>query len=118
MEQPESFVLLGNKKKVCKLVKSLYGLKQVTKQWHEKFDGTILANGFTHTNANKCIHSKFIEGYGVIICLYVDDLLNFGTNLEGIQETKNCLASQFKMKDMDEVDTILGIKVKKHSGGY
>jgi len=52
----------------------------------------------------------------VIICLYVDDLLIFGTNLEGIQETKKYLASQFKMKDMDDVDTILGIKVQKHSG--
>ena len=54
----------------------------------------------------------------MIICPYVDDLLSFNTNLEGIQVTKKYLASQFKMKDMDEVDTILGIKVKKHSGGY
>ena len=54
----------------------------------------------------------------MIICLYVDDLLIFGTNLKGIQETKKYLASQFKMKDMDEVGTILGIKVKKHSGSY
>ena len=42
----------------------------------------------------------------MIICLYVDDLLISGTNLAGIQETKKYLASQFKMKDMDEVDTI------------
>jgi len=54
----------------------------------------------------------------VIICLDVDDLLIFGTNLGGIKETKKYLASQFKMKDMNEVNTILGIKAKKHSGGY
>jgi len=48
----------------------------------------------------------------VIICLYVDDLLIFGTNLEGIQENKKYLTSQFKMKDMNEVDTILGTKVR------
>ncbi|KAK3021093.1 hypothetical protein RJ639_046114 [Escallonia herrerae] len=58
------------------------------------------------------------NAYGVIICLYVDDLLIFGTNLEGIFETKEYLNSRFKMKDLNEVDTILGIKVKKHSGGY
>ena len=97
-------------------MKSLYGLKQAPKQWHEKFDGTILANGFTHNNADKCIYSKFTEGYGVIICLCVNNLLIFGTNLEGIQGTKTYLTSKFKTKDMNEVDTILGIKVKKYSG--
>ncbi|KAK2998650.1 hypothetical protein RJ639_024320 [Escallonia herrerae] len=53
--------------------------------------------------------------YGVIICLYVDDLLIFGTNLEGIFETKEYLNSRFKMKDLNEIDTVLGIKVKKHN---
>ena len=118
MEQPEGFVLPGNEKKVCKLIKSLYGLKQAPKQWHEKFDSVILADGFVHNNADKCIYSKFTKDYGVILCLYVDDLLIFGTNLQGISETKKYLTSCFKMKDMYEVDTILGIKVKRHSGGY
>jgi hypothetical protein len=45
-------------------------------------------------------------------------MLIFGTNMEGISETKKYLTSRFKMKDLKEVDTILGIKVKKHSGGY
>jgi hypothetical protein len=48
MEQPEGFILPRNEEKVCKLVKSLYGLKQAPKQWHEKFDKTILLNGFHH----------------------------------------------------------------------
>ncbi|KAK4400046.1 Retrovirus-related Pol polyprotein from transposon TNT 1-94 [Sesamum angolense] len=48
MDQPEGFVAHGNERKVCKLVKSLYGLKQAPKQWHEKFDQTILAFGFTN----------------------------------------------------------------------
>ncbi|KAL0387826.1 UNVERIFIED_CONTAM: Retrovirus-related Pol polyprotein from transposon TNT 1-94, partial [Sesamum radiatum] len=48
MDQPEGFVAHGNERKVCKLVKSLYGLKQAPKQWHEKFDQTILAFGFTY----------------------------------------------------------------------
>jgi hypothetical protein len=114
MEQPEGFIMHGHEKKV----KSLYGLKQAPKQWHEKFDSVILSHGFKHNNADKCIYSKFTDCYGVIICLYVDDMLIFGTNMEGIFETKKYLTSRFKMKDLKEVDTILGIKVKKHSGGY
>ena len=43
-------------------------------------------------------------------------MLIMGTNMQGVNETKKYLTSQFKMKDMGEVDTILGIKIKKHSG--
>ena len=118
MEQPEGFVLPGNEKKVCKLVKSLYGLKQAPKQWHEKFDNVILSHDFKHNGVDRCIYSKFTKEYGVIICLYVDDLLIIGTNIQGINDTKKYLTSQFKMKDLGEVDTILGIKVKKHNGGF
>ena len=87
MDQPEGFVLPGNERKVCKLVKSLYGLKQAPKQWHEK-DTVILANGFKHNGADKCVYSKFTVEYGVIVCLYVDDMFIFGTNMLGVCEIK------------------------------
>nr|GEW85125.1 hypothetical protein [Tanacetum cinerariifolium] len=48
----------------------------------------------------------------------LDDILIVRTNMKGINETKKFLSSCFQMKDMNEVDTILGIKVKRHSGGY
>ncbi|GJR58703.1 zinc finger, CCHC-type containing protein [Tanacetum coccineum] len=50
--------------------------------------------------------------------LKLDDILIVGTNMKGINETKQFLSSCFQMKDMNEVDTILGIKVKRHSNGY
>ncbi|MGG6712843.1 UNVERIFIED_CONTAM: hypothetical protein ITH36_24790, partial [Salmonella enterica subsp. enterica serovar Weltevreden] len=55
MEQPEGFVLPGQEKKVCKLVKSLYGLKQALMQWHEKFNNVMLENSFKVNEADKCI---------------------------------------------------------------
>ncbi|WJZ84162.1 hypothetical protein VitviT2T_003781 [Vitis vinifera] len=118
MEEPEGFVLLGNENKVCKLVKSLYGLKQAPKQWHEKFDLAILSDGFRHNNVDKCLYSKTCDDYIVIVCLYVDDMLILSDDMKGIIETKKFLSSTFKMKDLREVDTILGIKVKRNSGGY
>ena len=118
MKQPEGFVLPINEKKVCKLVKSLYGLKQASKQWHEKFDLVILSDSFVHNSSDKCMYSKFTKEYEVIVCLYVDDMLIFGTNMKGVCEIKKYLSSMFQMKDLNEVDTILGIKIKRHSKGF
>ena len=112
MEQPKSLVHSRNKKKVCKLVKSLYGLKETPKQLHEKFDLVILLDGFVHNGADQCMYSKFTKEYGVIACFYVDDILIFGTNMKGACETKNYLSSMFQMKDLNKVDIILGIKIK------
>ena len=77
-----------------------------------------MSHEFNHNNVDKCIYSKFIDCYVVIIFLYVDDMLIFGTNMKGISKIKKYLTSRFKMKVLKEVDTILGIKVKKHSEGY
>ena len=118
MEQPEGFVLPGNEHKVCKLVQSLYGLKQAPKQWHHKFDSKILSNGFVHNISDKCLYIKVCNAYIIIICLYVDDMLIMSNDMKGIIETKRFLSSTFKMKDLGQVDTILGIKMKRNSGGY
>ena len=76
-------------------------MKQSPKQWHKKFDSAILSNGFVHNSSNKCMYSKFIKEYRVIVCLYVDDMLIFGTNMKGVCETKKYLSLVFKMKDFE-----------------
>nr|GEW37930.1 zinc finger, CCHC-type [Tanacetum cinerariifolium] len=81
MNQPLSFIINGNENKMCKLIKSLYRLKQTPKQWHHKFDEVVLSNGYLLNQADKCVYSKFdASGKGVIICLYVDDMLIFDTD--------------------------------------
>nr|GEX78884.1 hypothetical protein [Tanacetum cinerariifolium] len=118
MKQPKGVVLPGLENKVFKLKKSSYGLKQAPKQWHDKFDKSILSNDFTYNSSDRCIYSKFTKDYGVILCLYVDDIMIVRTNMEGINETKKFMSLCFQMKDMNEIDTILGIKVKRYSGSY
>ncbi|GJT53730.1 retrovirus-related pol polyprotein from transposon TNT 1-94, partial [Tanacetum coccineum] len=113
MEKPEGFVIQGQEKKVCILVKSLYGLKQAPKQWHERFDTIVTSLGFQHNSADRCIYTRSTKDYTVVICLYVDDMLIIGTTLDGILETKSYSSLNFKMKDLGEVDTILGVKVRR-----
>nr|GEU31246.1 zinc finger, CCHC-type [Tanacetum cinerariifolium] len=116
--QPEGFVMLGNEHKVCKLVKSLYGLKQAHKKWHQKFDDVLLSSGFHLNQSDKCIYSNFNNfGERVIICLYVDDMLIFGTDQNQVDKTKKFLSSRLSMKDMGEADLILGIKIKCENKG-
>ncbi|GJR89293.1 zinc finger, CCHC-type containing protein [Tanacetum coccineum] len=116
MKQPEGFVMPCNEHKVCKLVKSLYGLKQGPKQWHQKFDEVVLSSAFLLNQYDKCVYSKFDgSSKGVIICLYVDDMLIFGTNQNQVDKTKKFLSSKFSMKDMGEAGVILGIKIKREN---
>ncbi|GKE28233.1 zinc finger, CCHC-type containing protein [Tanacetum coccineum] len=118
MKQPRGFVMSGNEHKVCKLVKSLYGLKQALKQCHQKFDEVVLASGFLLNQSDKCVYSKFdSSGKGVIICLYVVDMLIFETDQNQVDKTKKFLSSKFSMKDIGEVNVILGIKIKRENKG-
>ena len=117
MDQPDGFVVKGEETKVCKLLKSLYGLKQAPKQWHEKFDRTLLSAGFVINEADRCVYYRYGGGEGVILCLYVDDILIFGTNIDVINEVKSFLSKSFDMKDLGEADVILNIKLVKDESG-
>ena len=92
------FVVPGQKAKVCKLLKSLYGLKQAPKQWHEKFERTLTAAGFVENESDKCVYYRYGGCEGVILCLYVDDILIFGTSLHLIWEVKDFLSRCFEIK--------------------
>ena len=96
---------------MCKLKKSLYGLKQAPKQWHEKFERTLTSVGFVVNEADKCVYYRHGGGEGVVLCLYVDDILIFGTSLKVIEEVKTFLSQCFEMKDLGEADVILNIKL-------
>jgi hypothetical protein len=84
---------------------------------HEKFDQAAIANGFKIHDSDKCVYSKFYKNQGVIICLYVDDMLIFGTDYDSIVNTKNFLSSNFDMKDLGVADVILGIRIITNNGG-
>ena len=94
---------------MCKLLKSLYGLKQAPKQWHEKFDMTLMSAGFAINEADRCVYYRQGGGESVILCLYVDDILIFGTNIDATNKVKSFLSKSFDMKDLGVADVILNI---------
>ena len=73
----------------------------------------LVTNGYSINDVDKCICSNTC----VVICLYVDDMLIFGTSLEVVCETKKFLGSKFDMKDIGEVEVIIGIKITRTPNG-
>ena len=75
MDQPEGFVITGKENLVCKLKKSIYGLKQASRQWYLKFNNTITSYGFVENTVDRCIYMKVSGSKFIILILYVDDIL-------------------------------------------
>ena len=117
MDQPEGFVIHGQENKVCKLDKYLYDLKQAPKQWHENFDNLIISNGFKVNESDNCIYFKSENNIFPIICLYVDDLLIFVSNIHAMNNVKSISYANFDMKDLGEAKVILGIKIARSEKG-
>jgi hypothetical protein len=113
MKQLEGFVVKGKKELVCKLKKSLYGLKQSPRMWYKKFDTYMLGLGFTRSKEDHCVYFKLIGDHLIYSVLYVDDMLLIGNNKEIIEDVKTQFFSKFDMKDLDATNFILGMESKR-----
>ena len=75
MKQPEGFEEKGKEKLVYRLKKSIYGIKQASRQWYIKFNDTITSFGFKENIVDQCIYLKISGSKFIILVLYVDDIL-------------------------------------------
>lgn len=118
MELPKGFYNdEKDKGLVCRLVKSLYGLKQASRQWNAKLTEALLSSGFSQSHLDCSLFTKK-KGSGVVIVLvYVDDLLITGNNAELIAATKHTLHCHFKIKDLGELKYFLGIEFMRSNEG-
>ena len=118
MAQPRGFEVKGKEYLVCRLKKSLYGLKQAPRQWYLKFDRFMQEHGYTQCHSNHCVYFKRLDDDSyIILCLYVDDMLVVGSNMDHIKGLKEQLAHSFSMKDLGAAKQILGMKIcrdRKH----
>ena len=95
MIQPEGFTAQGQEQKVCKLQRSIYGLKQASWSWNIRFDTTIKSYNFEQNVDEPCVYKRVIDGKVVFLVLYVDDILLIGNDVKILSDVKTWLANQF-----------------------
>ncbi|KAJ9562492.1 hypothetical protein OSB04_007652 [Centaurea solstitialis] len=113
MSQPEGFKEEGKEHLVCKLKKSIYGLKQASRQWYLKFDEVMKRFNFTKNSVDQCIYFKNSGSKFTILVLYVDDILIASNNKDMLFGTKRFLSNNFDMKDLGEASYVIGIEIHR-----
>ena len=101
----------------CKLIKSLYGLKQASRQWNAKLTEALCKSGYTQSHLDYSLFTKKSTVGQVIVLVYVDDLLITGSDPLLIQDTKQVLHNHFKIKDLGELRYFLGIEFCRSASG-
>ena len=113
MKQPEGYVDEKYPKKVCKLNRSLYGLKQSARCWNKMIDDYLKSSTYTQSNADSCIsyQSKVVDGKQliIIVAVYVDDTIICLDDVNMLKDEKN----RFEMDDRGEIHFILGMEVTR-----
>ncbi|KAJ9554358.1 hypothetical protein OSB04_018403 [Centaurea solstitialis] len=111
MTQPENLALGDSKSMVCRLKKSIYGLKQASRQWYLKFHQVITSFGYEVNLVEDCVYHKFSGSSVIFLILYVDDILIATNDLALLHDTKKFLAKHFEMKDLSDASFVLGIQI-------
>lgn len=117
MEVPEGFQNLSTQDKVCRLKKSLYGLRQAPRAWFEKINSFLEELGLSRTEADYSLFHFIDKGDIIILVLYVDDLLITGSNPTRVTELKTKLMKRFEMTDLGNVSLYLGVEFLRTQNG-
>jgi len=102
---------------VCKLNKSLYGLKQASRKWYEKPTTLLLAEGYCQSIADYSLFTLQQGSDFTKLLVYVDDIIFAGTSLIELQRIKSILDNQFKIKDVGILKYFWGLEVAHSKEG-
>jgi len=113
MSQPTGFKTAGKVNMICKLKKSLYGLKQSLRYWYKCFDSFIRGNKYTRSHYNLYVYyNRLHGGEHVYLLLHVDDMLIASKSRIAIDKMKKDLSFEFEMKDLSETKKVLGMEIE------
>lgn len=111
MSQPECY---EENALVCRLHKSIYGLKQASRQWNLKLNNVLLSMGLERSKIDPCIYYLITESKMIFIAVWVDDFLIFTNDKETAADTKEKLKKEFCMKDLGEMKQCIGINISRN----
>ena len=113
MKQPEGFKIPEKEHMVCKLNKSLYGLKQAAKVWNEKVDKIRQRHGFIQGMADPYLYVKDKKDGKMYLHIYVDDILIVSKKEEDIIEIGEALGQLFKLTNLGIIHHYLGMEIER-----
>ena len=102
---------------VCKLQRSLYGLKQASRQWYAQLSTFLVAHGFKQSVTNYSLFTLKRENSFIALLIYVDDIVLSGNDLSVISHITKLLDDTFKMKDLGNLEYFLGFEVARGTSG-
>ncbi|KAL0445865.1 UNVERIFIED_CONTAM: hypothetical protein Slati_1714400 [Sesamum latifolium] len=100
IDQPQGFTTVGEEQKVCRLRRSINGLKQASRSWNTHFDDVIRGYDFIKSEHDPCVYKKISGSSVAYLVLYVDDILLIGNDVKVLENIKAWLCTQFSIKDM------------------
>eukprot|EP00253_Pinus_taeda_P015592 PITA_15592 len=110
MEQPNGFIQTDSSL-VCRLKKSLYGLKRAPRAWYAKMDNFLLETRFSRCHFDNTVYTKEVGKSLIILVLYVDDLILTGSDSNLINHVKSSLKNKFEMTGLGHLHYFLGLQV-------
>ena len=106
----------GNVKLVCKLRKSIYGLKQSGRNWNLLLHNFLLEKGFQQSKHDACLYTYSDSPDVAIILIWVDDILTTANSSTCLKKIKQHLIAKFRMKDLGPISCFLGIRFTRAEG--
>ncbi|KAK8938435.1 hypothetical protein KSP39_PZI011029 [Platanthera zijinensis] len=117
VKQPRGYEIEGEEHKVYKLQKALYGLKQAPRAWHSNIDTYLIQQHYQRSANDSSLYIKKENSDILIICLYVDDLVLTGNNIQQLENFKEEMKKRYEMIDLGLLKYFLGIQIKQSPAG-